>query len=138
MLRAGTLSAADIARVTGTDVPMHLTPHKGEIRSPGQLLRHYAPRNGLRLSTDNPQPNEALLAFGRDIPTGFAIVLNLSERGDLREAAANLFRHLHTLEDHPIATMLLPEEGLGIAINDRLRRAAEPARSGHINNRLTC
>lgn len=124
MLRAGTIAATQIAEVAGCEVKMELHAGEGRVKSPGQLLRHYAPKSGLRLGTENPRPGEALLAFGPVIPAGFARVLNLSQTGDLREAAANLFRYLHALEDSPIAVMPVPEEGLGIAINDRLRRAA--------------
>lgn len=98
-----------------------------DIRAPGQLKSHYAPRTPLRLGCDDPRSGEALLAFGPDVPEGFTTVLNLSETGDLTEAAANLFAHLHALdagEPSGIATMPVPEEGLGRAINDRLRRAA--------------
>ena len=72
---------------------------------------------------------EALLAFGPDVPTGFAEVLFLSRTGDLAEAAANLFAMLRRL-DRPefsgIAVMPIPDAGLGRAVNDRLRRAAAP------------
>ena len=75
------------------------------------------------------QPGEALLAFGPTPPAGFAEVLFLSRSGNLAEAAANLFAMLRRL-DRPefsgIAVMPIPEEGLGRAINDRLRRAAAP------------
>ncbi len=124
MLRAGTITAVQIEAIIGKRVQMQLHASEGEVKSPGQLLRHYAPRSGLRIGTENPQTNEALLAFGAEIPTGFARVMNLSESGDLREAAANLFCMMHALEGQPIAAMLVPEEGLGIAINDRLKRAA--------------
>ena len=96
------------------------------IRSPGMLAKHYAPDCPLRLNARAVRPGEALLAFGPDAPAA-DIVLNLSERGDPVEAAANLFRHLHALNArHPagIAVMPIPEAGLGRAINDRLRRAA--------------
>jgi L-threonylcarbamoyladenylate synthase len=77
-------------------------------------------------------PGEALLAFG---PNPFAArhaakVLNLSDSGDLDEAAANLFAMLRTLDAglyHSIAVMPIPNSGLGLAINDRLARAAAPA-----------
>lgn len=95
--------------------------------APGQLESHYAPKTPLRLGCANPRPGEALLAFGPDVPAGFATVLNLSETGDLTKAAANLFAHLHSLDAagaSGIATMAVPDEGLGRAINDRLRRAA--------------
>jgi len=91
------------------------------------LESHYAPRTPLRLGCEDPRPGEALLAFGPDVPARFEPVLNLSETGDLTEAAANLFAHLHALDAAGaagIATMPVPDEGLGRAINDRLRRAA--------------
>ncbi|NNF80030.1 MAG: translation factor Sua5, partial [Rhizobiales bacterium] len=71
---------------------------------------------------------EALLAFGPDVPAHDGLVLNLSASGDLVEAAANLFAHLHELDAkaQAIAVMPVPEVGLGEAINDRLRRAAAP------------
>ncbi len=99
----------------------------GPQRSPGRLQSHYAPSLPLRLGTVNPRVREALLAFGPDVPDGFAASLNLSPSGDLREAAGNLFAMLHQLDisEHTgIAAMEVPEEGLGRAINDRLRRAA--------------
>jgi L-threonylcarbamoyladenylate synthase len=68
-----------------------------------------------------------LLAFGPAVPPGFAATLNLSPSGDLTEAAANLFAMLRALdrpEHAAIAVMPIPDEGLGVAINDRLRRAA--------------
>jgi L-threonylcarbamoyladenylate synthase len=98
--------------------------------APGRVGRHYAPRLPIRLDDRDPRTGEALLAFGPAPPRGFAIIANLSERGDLTEAAANLFAHLHTLDQPPntaIAVMPIPDRGLGIAINDRLRRAAGKA-----------
>ena len=80
----------------------------------------------MRLGAASAAPGEALLAFGPGTPQG-AAVRNLSRQGDLREAAANFFAMLHEL-DRPefsaIAVMPIPDEGLGAAINDRLRRAA--------------
>jgi L-threonylcarbamoyladenylate synthase len=98
-------------------------------RSPGQLAGHYAPRVPVRLDAVAARPGEALLAFGPDAPPGFADVLNLSPNGDLAEAAANLFAMLRRLDRSGvagIAVMPIPEQGLGRAINDRLRRAAAP------------
>jgi L-threonylcarbamoyladenylate synthase len=98
--------------------------------SPGQLASHYAPRLPLRLGADAPREGEAYLAFGLAPPgvRGDRLV-NLSPRGDLAEAAANLFAALHAL-DRPgfaaIAVAPIPETGIGVAINDRLRRAAAP------------
>jgi L-threonylcarbamoyladenylate synthase len=94
-------------------------------KSPGMLLSHYAPCLPVRLNANAARDGEALLGFG---PSSAATV-NLSVRGDLVEAAANLFAYLHEL-DAPkwsgIAVAPIPEEGLGRAINDRLRRAAAP------------
>jgi L-threonylcarbamoyladenylate synthase len=101
-------------------------------RAPGMLPSHYAPSLPLRLEAADAHPDEALLAFGRAAPPGFAQVLWLSRSGDLAEAAANLFAMLRRL-DRPafagIAVMPIPERGLGRAINDRLRRAAAPRQS---------
>jgi len=98
-------------------------------RSPGMLSSHYAPSLSVRLNATTVQPGEALLAFGGDLPPGAAEIRWLSRGGDLTEAAANLFAHLRSL-DRPefsgIAVMPIPEDGLGAAINDRLRRAAAP------------
>ncbi|HLY80642.1 MAG TPA: L-threonylcarbamoyladenylate synthase [Caulobacteraceae bacterium] len=94
-------------------------------RSPGRLARHYAPNAPMRLNADAPQPGEAYLAFG-PAPSGDP-VFNLSQTCDLREAAARLFSSLRAADavtPVAIAVAPIPEEGLGEAINDRLRRAA--------------
>jgi len=91
------------------------------------LDRHYAPERPLRLDATGVNPGEALLGFGPRPPAGAATMLNLSARGDLIEAAANLFSHLRALDAAgatAIAVMPIPPDGLGEAINDRLRRAA--------------
>jgi L-threonylcarbamoyladenylate synthase len=98
--------------------------------APGMLTTHYAPRTRLRLNAHRIAPGEAVLAFGPAPAEGAArakCVLNLSARGDLVEAAANLFAHLRALDAAgagAIAAMPVPREGLGEAINDRLARAA--------------
>ncbi|MXW90790.1 MAG: threonylcarbamoyl-AMP synthase [Rhodospirillaceae bacterium] len=106
------------------------------LESPGMLAAHYAPRAPLRLEAGAAQEDgEALLAFGAaptpgpasGVASGYAAVRNLSPAGDLTEAAANLFRLLHELDalaPDAIAVAPVPEDGLGVAINDRLRRAA--------------
>jgi L-threonylcarbamoyladenylate synthase len=100
----------------------------GPLHSPGQLESHYAPILPLRLNAESVGADEALLAFGPQPPAA-ALSRNLSAGGDLEEAAANLFAMLREL-DRPdfrgIAVMPIPEAGLGVAINDRLRRAAAP------------
>ena len=91
------------------------------------LASHYAPRTPLRLDARHVEAGEALLAFGPKSAAAredAAMVLNLSERGDLIEAAANLFSHLRALDAagaKAIAVMPIPHDGLGEAINDRLR-----------------
>ncbi len=92
------------------------------------LSSHYAPKARLRLNAESPRAGEALLAFGPPPPFAGS-TLNLSPRGDLIEAAANLFSHLRALDASGatgIAVMKVPREGLGEAINDRLKRAAAP------------
>ncbi len=101
-------------------------PVDATVRAPGMLASHYAPRAPLRLNADDAAPGEVLLAFGPDAPAG---AVNLSASGDLVEAAANLFAMLRGLdgaEPRAIAVMPVPEHGLGVAINDRLARAAAP------------
>ncbi|KLN60079.1 translation factor Sua5 [Kiloniella spongiae] len=100
------------------------------LKSPGLLKSHYAPTLPLRLNATEVAANEALLAFGKKPLLGAAYCLNLSEKGDLLEAAANLFSALHELDQKEdvqgIAAMPIPNTGLGLAINDRLKRAAAP------------
>jgi len=96
---------------------------------PGMMTSHYAPRLPVRLDALDPQPGEAFLAFGPP-PAGVRPPdLQLSASGDTAEAAQHLFASLRAL-DRPeftgIAVMPIPHDGLGAAINDRLRRAAAP------------
>ena len=96
---------------------------------PGMLASHYAPRANLRLGALNIKPGEGLLAFGPYSPAGADLVRNLSPSGDLAEAATGLYSALRELDASDISTIAvapIPNIGLGIAINDRLRRAAAP------------
>ena len=91
------------------------------------MLRHYAPHIPLRLNALDPQEDEAFLAFGESPPLGAKITLNLSPQSNLMEAAANLFYMLRKADSPDykgIAVMPIPETDLGLAINDRLKRAA--------------
>ena len=128
LLRPGGVTLEELAAVLGT-VALPGGGAHARPRSPGLLLRHYAPGIPVRLDARDVRAGEALLAFGPAVPDGAAETLNLSPTGDLTEAAANLFRCLRAL-DRPgrsgIAVMPIPERGLGSAINDRLRRAATP------------
>jgi L-threonylcarbamoyladenylate synthase len=92
--------------------------------APGQMHSHYAPGVRVRLNATDRQEGEVLLGFGP-----IDADLNLSPSGDLVEAAANLFGHLHALDALDVAGIAvspIPDIGLGSAINDRLRRAAAP------------
>jgi L-threonylcarbamoyladenylate synthase len=124
-LRAGALAREEIEQRLGVSVER--AAEGAAISAPGMLLSHYAPNAHMRLDT-TPRPGEAFLAFGAS--EGFdGTKRNLSETGDLHEAARNLFAMLHELDATGAATIAvapIPETGLGEAINDRLRRAAAP------------
>ncbi len=127
LLRPGALAVEAIEAETGPLVRPAADPAPPS--APGQLASHYAPRLPLRLGAREVGADEALLAFGLAVPEGALATRNLSPAGDLMEAAANLFHMLHELDAsgaHAIVAMAVPEEGLGLAINDRLRRAAAP------------
>ncbi|MEH2512416.1 L-threonylcarbamoyladenylate synthase [Nitrobacteraceae bacterium AZCC 1564] len=132
LLRPGGLPREDIERVLGEPLSRiteetHATD--ANPLAPGMLASHYAPRTTVRLNAKHLDPDEALLAFGPHEISGGAAAMNLSPTGDLVEAAANLFSYLRALDTkgaRAIAVMPVPDEGLGEAINDRLRRAAVP------------
>jgi L-threonylcarbamoyladenylate synthase len=136
LLRPGGLARADIEQALGRPLAKHpdVAAEAEAPISPGQFASHYAPRARLRLDVRSLVAGEALLAFGDTLPAGAECatrVLNLSPRGDLIDAAANLFSHLRALDGarpSAIAVMPVPHEGLGEAINDRLARAAAPRR----------
>jgi L-threonylcarbamoyladenylate synthase len=122
LLRPGGLDRAAIEAVAG---PLAEAAADAK-RSPGRMARHYAPAAPLRLEADAPRNGEAYLGFGPHAPQG-PLTWNLSPSGDVREAAANLFACLRAADRaHPagIAVAPIPPEGLGEAINDRLKRAA--------------
>jgi L-threonylcarbamoyladenylate synthase len=139
LLRPGGLARHSIEQVLGAALaespvaaPLQPDDEAQPTLAPGMLASHYAPRTPLRLDADRVMPGEALLGFGPGSPRGAdsAVAhLNLSDRGDLVEAAANLFACLRTLDRAgatAIAVMPVPHHGLGEAINDRLARAAAP------------
>jgi len=119
ILRPGGVSAADIAAVLGFEIA---TLEGGKIIAPGMLKSHYAPNATLRLEALEKRENELLLGFGKVENAD----LNLSETGDVVEAARNLFGLLHLLDTKgmAIAVSPIPNIGLGEAINERLKRAA--------------
>jgi L-threonylcarbamoyladenylate synthase len=125
ILRPGGIARADIVRVIGRPVGV-ADGEPTRPASPGMAARHYAPATPLRLNASHVGVGEALLAFGTPIRHAGTVV-NLSPSADLAEAAANLYAALRALDRSGaprIAAMPIPEEGLGEAINDRLRRAA--------------
>lgn len=139
ILRPGAITQQDLEQATGGKV---VGPQDGvdTIEAPGQMASHYAPGASMRLNVVDVRPDDALLDFGAthlgcDVPRDR--YRNLSPNGDLREAASNLFGYMIELDielqrvigaqqDAVIAVAPIPETGLGLAINDRLRRAAAP------------
>ncbi|WP_340265296.1 L-threonylcarbamoyladenylate synthase [Sphingobium mellinum] len=120
LLRPGPVSAAMLEEATG--LPVTIGGADEKIEAPGQLESHYAPSKPVRLNALRAQEDEYLIGFGL-MPCN----INLSPDADIQEAAANLFAALHVADASRaarIAVAPIPNEGIGIAINDRLRRAA--------------
>jgi len=135
LLRPGGVTVEAIEALVGPvgrGIPHAVAEAARTLRSPGLLVSHYAPDAPVRLDAGAVRADEALLAFGPP-PQGSGAVFQLSASRDLTEAAANLFVGLRALDAEVarlklagIAVMPVPEHGLGLAINDRLRRAAAP------------
>lgn len=131
LLRPGGLVAEDIERFTGLRL-IRAEKASATIEAPGMLASHYAPGASVRLNATSVESGEALIRFGDVVVQGAdhaVVVLDLSAKGDLAQAAANLFDHLKTADASgatSIAVTSIPNEGLGEAINDRLARAAAP------------
>jgi len=124
LLRPGGVPREDIERVLERPLAVASVADDAPL-APGMLASHYAPKAKLRLNAETAEAGEVLLGFG----AAPAAALNLSPRGDLIEAAANLFSHLRALDARGVqrvAVMPVPHDGLGEAINDRLKRAAAP------------
>ena len=123
ILRPGSITQIDIENNFG---PIILASKMTKITAPGMLESHYAPNCKVRLNASSLKAGEVFLGFGKHSIAGSK---NLSATGKLNEAAANLFRMLRDLDQNNIigiAVAPIPEYGLGIAINDRLKRAAAP------------
>ena len=119
LLRPGPIAVEQLTEVTG--LPVH-TDMPDTITAPGQLAQHYAPSKPVRLDATDAQDGEWLIGFGAVVGDA-----SLSPSGDTAEAAARLFDLLHqadTASASRIAVAHVPDTGLGVAINDRLRRAA--------------
>lgn len=131
LLRHGAISRTRIEAALGKPITNAGETISQQPTAPGQLASHYAPNAKVRLDAHAVEPGEWLLAFGPDLPAGAdpARTLNLSRRGDLYEAAANLFAHLRALDANgaeTIAVAPIAATGIGEAIRDRLVRAAAP------------
>lgn len=119
LLRPGPITAEMLHSLTSLPIT---GARGGKIEAPGQLLSHYAPSKPLRLNAASACADEFLIGIG-----AMDCDLNLSESGDLQQTAARLFDALHQADasDAPaIAVAPIPAQGLGVAINDRLKRAA--------------
>jgi len=136
LLRAGGVTDEAIEAAIGK--LRHRDDHASDaLRSPGLLASHYAPTLPVRLDATDVRRDEALLAYGPPLP-GAALLFQLSAERDLTEAAANLFAGLRALDADGgarglagIAVMRVPQLGIGLAINDRLKRAAAPRPPGY-------
>jgi len=132
LLRTGGIPREQIEELLGAKILDTPNAAGKALTAPGRLASHYAPRATLRLNATTARADEALLVFGPKLLNGAQdtkMTLNLSPRGDLVEAAANLFAYLRALDASgatTIAVSPIPQEGLGEAINDRLTRAAAP------------
>lgn len=135
LLRPGgvtTEAIEELIGAVGRGIPHAVVEASRGLRSPGMMVSHYAPSLPVRLDAEAAGTDEGLLAFGPPLP-GAGATFALSAAGDLTEAAANLFAGLRWLDVEGqrlglrrIAAMRIPRHGLGLAINDRLERAAAP------------
>jgi L-threonylcarbamoyladenylate synthase len=129
LLRPGGIAAEELEAAAGAKL---IRGAGAGVEAPGMLASHYAPGAMVRLNATEVAAGDALLAFGpkRAGNSDAAVAMaNLSESGDLTEAASNLFSHLQALDRsgaNMIAVEPIPHDGLGEAINDRLSRAAAP------------
>ena len=129
ILRFGFITSDVLEKLLGKKV--EIASKLSEIKAPGMLLKHYAPKTKLRLNADALQTSEVGLNFGNSQLNSVGS-MNLSYNADIIEAAANLFDYLHILDEfcqknniNSIAVADIPNIGIGLAINDRLSRAAE-------------
>lgn len=120
LLRPGSVTADMLAQATG--LPVTIGAEGAKIEAPGQLESHYAPSKPVRLNALRAERDEYLIGFGL-----MPCHINLSQEADVSEAAANLFAALHIADasaQDRIAVAPIPMDGIGAAINDRLKRAA--------------
>lgn len=123
LLRAGGTAVEDLEEFLGEKILIS-DGNPDKPSAPGQLLKHYAPKNSLRINATEKQDNEFLIGFDNVVGAD----LNLSPSGNLKEAAANLFAYMRLADslcgDKTLAMSPIPQTGLGLAINDRIKRAS--------------
>jgi L-threonylcarbamoyladenylate synthase len=138
ILRPGPITEGDLKKYGHV---VRMGGRGGVANTPGSLPGHYAPKKELLILESDikkvlPKPNTALLAFReplQEIASRFAKVIVLSPSGDLREAASNFYAALRDLDKSEVDMMMaesLPEEGIGVAVMDRLRRASYGSKHG--------
>ena len=124
LLRAGGVTKEEIEKVLNEEVFVS-DGNPDKPTSPGQMLKHYAPSKKFRINAIKPMEDELYIGFGKEFDFG---ELNLSKSGDLREAASNLFLFMRMADKNikcdKIAMAPIPNEGVGLAINDRIKRAS--------------
>lgn len=124
LLRAGGVTKEELEAALGEEIILS-DGNPNKPTSPGQLLKHYAPEKKFRINVTKPDDDEFFIAFGAGYERAD---LNLSPSGDLREAAANLFAFMREADEDEtferIAMAPIPLEGVGLAINDRIKRAS--------------
>ncbi|MDC0074095.1 L-threonylcarbamoyladenylate synthase [Alphaproteobacteria bacterium] len=126
ILRPGIITLEDVEETINKKIESNIKNNK--VISPGTLKKHYAPKLPIKMNVTSVSPEEALLTFGKLWPKGSKTTMNLSKNSDLKEAAANLFSMLNKLDKSGaknIAVTKIPNEGIGVAINDKLKRASE-------------
>ena len=126
--RQGVITPEVIKKVVGIDIDLSDNVKKKQKPiSPGQIKKHYAPNTPLKMNVKKPKPGDAFLSFGSNHNLKFNPSLNLSKKGDLYEAAQNLFDYLRKLDKlgmKRIVVTPIPFEGIGKTINERLLRAS--------------
>jgi len=126
ILRIGVISCSMISKILNRTVKVK-KDIKGKLKSPGMMKRHYSPKTELRLNAKMPLKGEVWLGFGKEIKKYNVKSKNLSIKGNIEEAAVNLYSMLRELDEHMaqrIAVANIPNQGIGEAINDRLKRGA--------------
>ena len=125
LLRLGSITASDILKVANKSKIRFIINSK---ISPGNLKKHYATKKKIRINVKKIKDDEGLINFGKNNLKSKIINLNLSKKGDLKEASKNLFHFLHKLDQSrckKIAIAPIPNIDLGMTINDRIKRASK-------------